>query len=237
MNALTIIVLAVIGLSAYSGYRRGFLRVVYSLVCWVLVLGFVTFATPYITLYIEENTTIQDTVREKCIAYLEKTKEQEPDSTAEEKKENSQDILLQSSIMLPDSIVEDIAGMAADSAEKWLEDSGFYEDIADSVSHFIVEGISFFAAFLVASILVRSLAGLLDIVSYLPVVKDVNKMFGVLAGGVKGLLIVWLAFYILAISITSEYGREIFKLVEESPVLLFLYKNNLLLQIVMAFME
>ena len=81
----------------------------------------------------------------------------------------------------------------------------------------------------------KSLAGVLDIVSRLTVVKDVNKAFGVMAGGIKGLLIVWLAFYLLAICITSEAARGIFTYVEQSPVLLFLYENNLLLQVIMAF--
>ena len=48
-------------------------------------------------------------------------------------------------------------------------------------------------------------------------------------------MLVWLAFYLLAICITSEAARGIFTYVEQSPVLLFLYENNLLLQVIMAF--
>ena len=131
--------------------------------------------------------------------------------------------------------MENIVNSAAEQTQEIILNTGLYQDIAESVSQFILEGISFFAAFLFASVLVKSLAGVLDIVSRLPVVKDVNKAFGVMAGGIKGLLIVWLAFYLLAICITSEAARGIFTYVEQSPVLLFLYENNLLLQVIMAF--
>ncbi len=223
MNALTIIVLAVIGLFALGGYHQGFLRVVYSLLGWVLVLGFVTFITPYITEYIEENTKIQETIREKCITYLEESEDKE------DKELNK--------TFLPKSVMGDFAQSAANGAEELLAGSGIYESIAETVSHFIVEGISFFAAFIVASVLMHSLAGILDIVSHLPVVKDVNKGLGAIAGGIKGLFVVWLAFYLLAICITNEFAGQIFTYVESSPILMFLYDNNLLLWLISIFLK
>lgn len=230
MNILTIIVLAVIGLFAYGGYREGFFEALYSLLGWVLVLGIVTSITPCVTQYIEENTGLQKMIQEKCIEFFESSTEKEEKSKEEEKK-NSQDILL------PHFVVEDVVQSAADHAGNVLENSGIYENMAKSLSHFIVEGISFFASFLMASILVQGLAKLLNIVSYLPIVKDINKAFGLVAGGLKGLSIVWLAFYLLALCITSEPGRKIFVYVQESPVLLFLYQNNFLLLMIKAFMK
>ena len=232
MNILTIIVLAVIALCAYGGYRQGFFRVVYSLVGWVLVIGIVTFSSPYITRYLEEETKIRDTIQEKCLEYLEKSPEEKSGKSTEEEKES----FLSNDIPLPKAVAEGLT-KSAQGTEELILGSGIYENIAESVSHFILEGISFFAAFLLASILVKSLAGVLDIVSHLPVVKDVNKALGVMAGGIKGLLIVWLAFYLLAVCITNELAREIFTYVEESPVLLVLYKNNLLLLVIMAFIK
>ena len=234
MNVLTIVVLAVIALCAYGGYRQGFLRVAYSLAGWILVLGIVTFSSPYITRFLEENTKIQDTVKEKCLEHLEESKEEEQENPEEGEKEKDTD-LPQYNGLLPEAVMENIVQSAAHGAEELLENSGVYENIAESVSRFILEGLSFFAAFLLASVLVRCLAGVLDIVSHLPVVKDVNKALGVMAGGIKGLLIVWLAFYLLAVCITNEYARGIYTYVKESPVLLFLYNNNILLQLILMF--
>ena len=56
MNWLLVVVLAVLALCIMNGYHKGFLRMVYSLVSWIVVLVFVTWATPYINSYIKENT-------------------------------------------------------------------------------------------------------------------------------------------------------------------------------------
>lgn len=233
MNVLTIVVLAVIALCAYGGYRQGFLRVVYSLAGWILVLGIVTFSSPYITRFLEENTKIQDSIREKCLEHLKDSDGEKSERPEDWEKEDENSPLYNS--LLPDTVVENIVSSAAEGTEEFLESSGFYENIADSISHFILEGISFFTAFLLASVLVRCVMGVLDIVSHLPVVKDVNKALGVMAGGMKGLIIVWLAFYLLAVCITNEFAREIYTYVEESPILLFLYHNNILLHFLLMF--
>ncbi|MCM1258772.1 MAG: CvpA family protein [Roseburia sp.] len=224
MNVLTIVVLAVIALCAYGGYRQGFLRVAYSLAGWILVLGIVTFSSPYITRFLEENTKIQSSIEEKCLEHLKESGQEEANSPREGHASMYNGLL-------PAAVMENILSSATQGAEELLENSGLYEHIAKSVSRFVLEGISFFAAFLLASVLVRTLAGVLDLVSHLPVVEDVNKMLGVLAGGIKGLLIVWLAFYLLAVCITSEPAQVVYACVEESPLLLFLYDNNLLLQL------
>ena len=48
MNWVLLLVLLILGYNIIRGYRKGFLRIVYSLVSWVIVLTFVTVATPYI---------------------------------------------------------------------------------------------------------------------------------------------------------------------------------------------
>ena len=47
MNWVLLLVLLILGYNIIRGYRKGFLRIVYSLVSWVIVLTFVTVATPY----------------------------------------------------------------------------------------------------------------------------------------------------------------------------------------------
>ena len=52
MNWVLLLVLLILGYNIIRGYRKGFLRIVYSLVSWVIVLTFVTVATPYINTYL-----------------------------------------------------------------------------------------------------------------------------------------------------------------------------------------
>ncbi len=229
MNGLEIIVLIILALCGFTGYRTGFLRVVYSLVAWILVLAFVTWATPYLTDYLEKNTEIKSRIQEQCLVYME-------DNAADRIEEEQQRAIGDTGVWLPESILGKITDTTTETAGEILESTGLYEQIAESVAHFIIEGIAFFVALVFAGIVSRYLVSLLDLVSHLPVIHGANKMLGAAAGILKGLVIVWLAFYILALCAASEPGIQILTYVEESPILLYLYNNNILLQIIMKFL-
>lgn len=50
MNWVLMLVLLVLVCCAIYGYTKGFLRIVFSLVAWVIVLVFVSWATPHVSL-------------------------------------------------------------------------------------------------------------------------------------------------------------------------------------------
>ena len=58
MNWLFWIVVAIIVFFAIRGWNRGLLRILYSLISVVLLIGLISYATPYVTSYIKENTGV-----------------------------------------------------------------------------------------------------------------------------------------------------------------------------------
>ena len=54
MNWLLILVVLLVAGNIVWGFFRGFLRVVYSMAAWILILVFVTFATPYVADWMTE---------------------------------------------------------------------------------------------------------------------------------------------------------------------------------------
>lgn len=235
MNGLEILVIIVIALCGFWGYRAGFLRVVYSLVAWVLVLGFVTWSTPYIAGYLETNTKIKASLQKKCQVYLEEAAEKQIEEKSTAQEEEQKQFLQDAGILVPEDILEKFVDSAAQSVNEVFEETGIYEQIADAIAQFIVEGISFFAALVIAGVIVRVIARMLDLVSYLPVIHGANKVFGAGAGVIKGLLIVWLAFYILMLFTASDLGAQLIAYIDESVMLSYLYHHNLLLQVIMYF--
>lgn len=236
MNGLEIIVLGTIILSGFMGYRTGFLRVVYSLVSWILVLGVVTWANPYVTGFLEKNTSLQESIQQKCVAYIEQNAAEKIAEQTEEAQEEQKNSLQDAGILIPENIIGKITDSATESANEMLLSSGIYDQIAQSIAHFILEGIAFFASLIIAGMIVKAIAHMLDLVSHLPVIHGANKTLGIAAGVVKGFAIVWLAFYILMLCVTSELGMQLYTYVEESPILLYLYNNNILVQLIMAFL-
>lgn len=66
MNWVLMLVLLVLVCCAIYGYTKGFLRIVFSLVAWVIVLVFVSWATPHVSQWIQENTTIYEKIEATC---------------------------------------------------------------------------------------------------------------------------------------------------------------------------
>lgn len=228
MNGLEIIVFGIIAVSCFMGYRVGFLRVIYSLFSWLLVLAFVTWSTPYLTTFLENNTSMQSVIEQKCISYLEERAQKYSKEKAQEAADEE--------IWLPQDIADEIAGFTGEAVSRILQTSSVYEEIAKVIAHSIIEGIAFFIAFIIAGIFSHWINGMLNLVAHLPVLHGVNKALGAALGSIKGLLIVWLLFYVITLFRTSEIGTEILIGIKESPLILFLYKNNILMQIIMIFL-
>lgn len=65
MNWLLILVICIIAWNVVRGYSRGLLRIVYSLVSWIVVIGASSFAAPYVRDYISQNTQLETIIYEK----------------------------------------------------------------------------------------------------------------------------------------------------------------------------
>lgn len=231
MNWLVIVVLAVLVLSVLNGYNKGFLRMIYSLVSWIIVLVFVTWANPYINNYIRENTGLYERIASDC---EERIRESAKGKTQEQVQENA--ALAELGINLPDSVAKKILAQTTTAADEFMEDSGLYAQIAGGLADFVLEGISFFIALIAAWILVHIISQLLGIVSHIPILKGVNRFLGIFAGGLYGLVIVWIAFYIIALCGTSPEGSALLSYICESSFLTFLYENNLVVTIFLYFL-
>lgn len=66
MNWLLILVVLLVAGNIVWGFFRGFLRVVYSMAAWILILVFVTFATPYVADWMTEHTGLDTRIEKNC---------------------------------------------------------------------------------------------------------------------------------------------------------------------------
>ena len=132
---------------------------------------------------------------------------------------------------LPESVMAQIVSGASGAADTVLAETGVYAGIAQSLAGFIVQGIAFVTVLILSWILVHVISALLGIVSHIPILKGVNRFTGMLAGLMQGLLIVWIAFYIVALCSAGETGRVIVSYINQSAFLKELYENNILLSL------
>lgn len=231
MNWVLILVLLTLIFSVIEGYRKGLLRIVYSLVSWILVLVFVSWATPYMNQYLLENTSIYERVAAHCEEVVRQSANERTEAATDEKKSE----LMNLGVNVPNSVIEGILQNTSGVADDFLEESGIYDQIAAGLANFVVEGISFVIALVLAWILVHIISQILGIVSHIPILKGVNRFLGLFAGAVHGMLIVWIAFYMIALCSTGEVGKALISYIYENQFLTFLYENNLVLTLILNF--
>ena len=100
MNWLLIIVLVILAAYTIRGYQKGLLRVLFSLFSLIITIAFVTWATPYISNVLKENTQIYQKIQIKC---EEKVKERMQEKIAQESEEK-ETVLENYGITLPEHI-------------------------------------------------------------------------------------------------------------------------------------
>ena len=241
MNWLLIIIVLLLALCVVNGYRKGFLRMMYSMVSWVIMFALVTWATPYINTFLRNNTSIYQTIATYCEQQIqEKTEKQIEQETAavtgEVADETQPADLTKLGVKLPDSVMNNISEKTADLAGEALDASGIYAKVSAGMADFILNGISFFIAFAVGMIVLHFFSGILGIVSRIPIIRGINKYLGTVSGAIYGFVVVWIAFYVIALCSTSEVGGALISYIYESPFLTYIYENNLIVTLIMMFL-
>ena len=246
MNWLLIVILVVLIACIAHGYWQGFLRIAYSLVAWILIFAFVAWSKPYINDFLRAETSFYEKIETYCIETIRQTSEeqiQESTGTAvngavsgEIKNEDGTTTnLSELGMYVPEQVLDKIIDSTSQAAGEFLESSGIYDQIAKGMADFILDGVSFFIAFIVALLLSAIISQLLGIVSKIPVINGTNRFLGLGAGVIQGLLLVWIAFYIIALCSSGETGAALVTYIYESEFLTMLYENNLIVALIMKF--
>lgn len=244
MNGVLTTVLALLAGFTIMGYWRGFVRIVLSLVSMVLLLALVSFATPHITDYLKAHTGVYEDLAELCSGKIqqamEQMLEQNPDHASGQSLEGQpeqgsgpdgagQTVEPLDGFAMPKAWLEQILEKAEDALGQTAEKGGLYQHAGNYVADWILNGIVFWAVFVLLSIVLRFVIGLLDIVAKLPVINGANRLLGAAVGLIQGLLVVWLLMFLVSLACTSGIGGMIIENISKNAFLSFLYQHNLIL--------
>ena len=241
MNWLLIIVILVLAGNIVWGFSRGFLRVIYSMLAWIAILVFVTWATPYVANVLTEKTNIDNRIESNLDEKLHELvigdtngqkEDREPDAQNPGLgKKNYRDLQMK----LPDAVTNKLFDTNK-IADQILEGSGAYDVVAGRATDLAMRVISFVLVLLIAVISFHLLSVVLKVVEKLPLIGGINRLLGLFAGLVKGILIIWLAFAIIAMAGTTDIGIALISYIYESPLLIWVYENNFVLTLLMTFL-
>ena len=239
MNWLLIVALAIIGVCAYAGWRAGFVKSVFSLISTIAVIIITILVSPIVTNMLKSNDTIAGTIQSKLEEVIDLSSVAENLSSDEERDPAA----FIDGLELPDSIKETIKDSLTETMkEKEAEAAEFVGDSLDSLETYICElltniilnAIGFFVTFLVAAVGIAVLCFVLDILSKLPVLHQINTLAGVALGALEGLVILWIVFIVITMLGSTAFGQSCMAMISESKILSFLYDSNILSKIMLG---
>jgi uncharacterized membrane protein required for colicin V production len=228
MNWLFWVVLAFIAYHIIDGLRRGFIRKVVSAVSLVVTLVLVTYLTPQITTFIQDNTSLHENLQEKC-SNLFLNEEYNEDVKTDQ-------VLMIENMDLPENIKEMLLENNNTESYDVLAVSGFHDYIGAYLANMIINALAYLLSFLIVWTAIRAILLALDVVTKLPILHGINRLAGGALGFVYGIVLVWIAFLLVTILCNGDLGRQFFGLIRENPFLLFLYNQNVIMKIVFGLM-
>jgi uncharacterized membrane protein required for colicin V production len=223
MNWLLIVVLIILLGNAIIGMKVGFIKTVFSLVSLLLALILTLWVSPMVKGYMIGNEKIYNGIATKVEKML---------PMGEEEIEEEEQSSVIEGLSLPKSIKEDLMENNTVESYKELAITNFKEYVSKYLTGVIINSVAFIVTFIVILIILWVIFMALDLISKLPLLNQVNKTAGLLAGLAHGLIVVWLFFILLTVFGSTEFGQSVMKLVEENEVLSIIYNNNILLKLI-----
>lgn len=223
MNWLLVVVLLILLGNAVIGMKVGFIKTVFSLVSLILALILTIWISPMVKNYMMGNEKFYNGVAtkvEKLLPFGEEEIIEEEQSKAIE------------GLSVPKSIKEGLLKNNTVESYKEMAITGFTQYVSRYITGVIINSLSFIATFIAILLLLLVIFMALDLISKLPLLNQVNKTAGLLAGLVHGLLLVWLFFILLNVFGGTAFGQSVMKLVGENEVLSIIYNNNVLLKFI-----
>lgn len=223
MNWLLIAVLAILIVNALIGRKVGFIKIVFSLCSLIITLILTTWISPMVNDVMRGNEKFYDLVIDKVEVLLpfeeEDTKTNEQVSYIEE-------------LPMPQSIKDTLIENNNTDIYKTLAVNNFKEYVSNYLASVVINAMAFIFTFIVILILLWVISIALNLISKLPILNQINKTAGMLAGFIQGLIIVWIFFLVITVFGGTEWGQEALMMVEQSEILGFVYNNNYLLSFI-----
>lgn len=229
MTWLGIVVAGILLLTAYKGFRRGFIREIVSFFFVFLALAVSWAINPYVNEFFMENTPVYEKIQESCQSFVESQKKQELTSPGTEEQTGFIE-----GLELPELLQKGLESNNTAEVYSYLAVDSFGEYISEALARMIVNGLSFFVSYLLASVILRLGTWVLNLLAGLPVLKSANKLAGGLVGAVKGVLFVWIAFLVMTILCSTSIGKEALALIEKDAFLNVLYEYDIFVNVFMS---
>ena len=236
------------------GYRRGLIKSLASVISLVASLALVSFVTPYVSQFLQEQTPVYTYVMERCQESFTVTLDEADEKTAESESEEG-DVSLKKgnnndtvgnvagtiSSQLQKNAIEELPLpsvlknlLIRNNTEKIYKDlavNSFNDYVPKFMANLIMNIISFVVTWLIVASFIWLAVMTLDVIANLPIIHGVNQMLGLVLGAGQALVIVWIAFLAITVFASTAIGKQLMEMIEKNVLLNQLYNGNVFLKL------
>lgn len=209
---LDIILIALIALSIFLGYKKGLIKLAVKLFAFVIAVVVTLVLYKPVSNLIIEKTELDDNIKNVII-----------ENGTQEIEENNGEIK-EDGFM---AYMQDYVGDTIAEAQ-----NDIVTNVAEVVSVKAINLIAIIGIFVVTRVALILLTFISDIITKLPIIKQFNKLGGTVYGVLRGLLIVYFVLAIAFLIVSATGNNAIISAIDGSIVTKFMYTNNILLNII-----
>ena len=215
-----------------SGWYRGLLKMLVSVLILAVSLAAVWFAEPYVRTFLDENTGIRSRISEGCEEFAaEKLRDaMQNGSMYLSDGVNSGAGSLVKTLGLPELLAEQLekTEAVAEAAENMAADGTqmFAARVGEALAEIALRCLSFILTFMLVSILIRVLVFAVNLFSMIPVVSGINRLAGALLGSAEFLVLLWIVMTAVTLICNLQTGQKALELIHGDTIADTLYKWN-----------
>lgn len=234
MNWLLLIVILFIGIFCYRGWKLGVIKSIFLVCSTILALIITSICNPMVSNILCSNEKLVSSISNAVSSAVGIDKEGKKEDAIKSKKEQNKKI---EELPLPNNIKKQIMENNNKEVYSNLLVKNFEGYLGKYIAVMIIRGISFLVLYIIIRMGVFILAKMLDIISKLPVIKQMDKTAGLILGGLQSILLIWIGCIVLMLFSGTVLGKEIYKCINSSMILTFIYDHNILMILLTDFMN
>jgi len=225
MNWLLIAVLLILAGMTIWGYVKGFLKLLISATSFIIAIALVYILTPHVSSFLKYATPLQSVINDNIDLRF---------GVEELDTEMPSEVQVQiiDGLNLPNPIKSMLTENNNSEIHEILGVNSFKEYVSKYLTNIIINMVGFLITFIIIFAMLKITVHLLDLVEKVPVIKGINKFAGAVLGLAEGGLIVCFIFLLIAIFSTTEIGVLLLTQINSNRFLLFLYKENKLVELI-----
>lgn len=213
-----IILIAIMAIAVFVGWKRGLVMSVFLLGATIIAIFVASVLSPVVSTGLEK-LGVADAMEPKFSSVVEETLMEEYN----EKGSVDVDSAIEK-LPLPSFLTEKISSDVNDKAEESI--SKISKDIGAKAAKLACAVIAFIIIFVLVIIVMQVVKIALKIAVKLPLVKQTDKIGGILVGFLQGALFVLVFLLFVSTLSSAEFMSGIVKAIENSTITAFLYESN-----------